>query len=263
MQALHLSICVVLYESVEVTKRFHQELIASLAGLDAYEILYFDNSQTDELQSWFAIKTSANVGYERDNRNLGFSYGNNCLILRARYERVLLLNPDIFGLSPNFWERLAKVQTQGTARFARLLNTDGSFQDCVGEPATLGRLFRARLNYAALTEPTEVGVGIFAFVLLDKQVIAQVGLLDCGYPLYSEDVDWCYRAKKAGMRILYDPRLELTHIGGASAQGRWNRAESLRKKYLAERIFIDKHFRGLAWAGMRALNQLKLVVKAR
>jgi GT2 family glycosyltransferase len=244
MQALRLSICVVLYESVETTKRFHQELIASLAGLSAYEILYFDNSQTDELQSWFAGRTNDTVSYERDRRNLGFAYGHNCL-------------------TPDFWERVVTTTTEGTARFARLLNADGSFQDCVGEPATLGRHFRARLNYAALTEPTEVGVGIFAFVLFDKQVIARVGLMDCGYPLYSEDVDWCYRAQKAGVRILYDPRIELTHIGGASSQGRWNRAETMRKKYLAEQIFIDKHFRGAAWACMRALNQLKLMVKVR
>jgi GT2 family glycosyltransferase len=263
MQALRLSICVVLYESVETTKRFHQELIASLTELTAYEILYFDNSQSDELQSWFASLTNDNVSYERDRRNLGFSYGNNCLILQAQYERILLLNPDVFGMTQNFWERVVTTKTEGTARFARLLNADGSFQDCVGEPATLGRLFRARLNYAALTEPTEVGVGIFAFVLLDKQVIAKVGLMDCGYPLYSEDMDWCYRAKKVGVRILYDPRIELTHIGGASSQSRWNRVESMRRKYLAERIFIDKHFRGAAWVCMRSLNQLKLIFKAR
>lgn len=258
-----LSICVVLYESVEVTKQFHEALVTSLAGMDGHEVLYYDNSRTSELEAWFAGRTHAAVRYQRDARNLGFSYGNNRLILQARHERILLLNPDVFGLTQAIWARLAALETAGTARFARLLNADGSFQDCVGEPATLGRPFRKRPDYAGLTQPTEVGMGIFAFVLIDKSTVARVGLLDCDYPLYAEDMDWCYRARKAGVRVLYDPQLELTHIGGASSRDRWKRVEAQRKKYLGERIFIDKHFHGLTWAAMRTLNQLKLLLRAR
>ena len=260
---LDLSICVVLYESVEVTQRFHEELMASLEGFENYEVLYYDNSSSDALETWFASRLQPGIQYWRDARNLGFSYGNNQLILRARHSRILLLNPDVFGLDRAAWSAIASKATDGQARFARLLNEDGSFQDCVGEVSSLGRAFRRRPDYASINQPTDVGMGIMAFMLTEKSVFAKVGLLDCSYPLYAEDMDWCYRASQAGMRVLYDPGIELTHLGGASAKQRWEKGAALRRKYVAERIFIDKHMHGLNWAAMRMLNALKIVLRGR
>lgn len=263
MAALDLSICVVLYESMATTQRFHLALCESLKACSKVEVLYYDNSVGNELQEWFKGRTGESVSYTRDSRNLGFSYGNNQLILRARYGRILLLNPDVFGMTRSFWEHLSSLDTRATVRFARLLNEDGSFQDCVGEPVGIGRAFSGRPDYESFTHPTEVGMGIMAFMLADKATFASVGLLDCDYPLYAEDMDWCFRAKRRGLTLLYDPGLVLTHIGGASAKARWKRVESLRKKFRAERLFVDKHFRGLEWAFMRALNAVKILVKAR
>lgn len=262
MPALKISICVVLFESVELTQRFHQELLDSLSGHDDFEVLYFDNSLTDRLETWFSARQSAQVRYWRDPRNLGFSFGNNQLILRARHENVLLLNPDVFGLNSEKWSRIADLALNGEARFARLLNADGSFQDCVGETASLLRPLKNQPAYAHLRQATEVGMGIMAFMLTTKTVFSWVGLLDCAYPLYAEDMDWCQRARQAGVKVIFDPTIELTHIGGASAGDRWNLRESRRRKYRAEKIFIDKHFRGLGWLAMRALNLTKMALKA-
>ena len=263
MQALNLSICVGLYESVEITQRFHEALMASLKSFENYEVLYYDNSPSDALEKWLASRLMSNVRYTRDPRNLGFSYGNNQLILRAQHERILLLNPDVFGLDQTVWSAIAAKPTDGQARFARLLNEDGTFQDCVGEPSSLARAFRRRPDYASIDQPTEVGMGIMAFMLTERSVFARVGLLDCSYPLYAEDMDWCFRASQAGMRVVYDPSIELTHLGGASANQRWARAASVRRKYLAERIFIDRHMHGLNWMAMRMLNVLKIAIKGR
>ena len=263
MQSLDLSICVVLYESVEITQRFHQELMESLRDFQDYEVLYYDNSPGNTLAQWFSTQEQPGVHYQHDPRNLGFSFGNNQLILRGRHERILLLNPDVFGLNAGVWGAIASKPTGGQARFARLLNADGSFQDCVGEVSSLARVFKTRPDYAAIRQATEVGMGIMAFMLTEKSVFAKVGLLDCSYPLYAEDMDWCFRAAQAGMRVVYDPTIELTHLGGASAQERWARGAGLRRKYAAERIFIDKHMHGLNWAAMRALNALKVAIKAR
>jgi GT2 family glycosyltransferase len=263
MQALGLSICVVLYESVETTRRFHAALLASLAQCSEFELLYYDNSPGTALADDFKSDNTSALHYWHDPRNLGFAYANNQLILRSRHDRVLLLNPDVFGFDSAFWTRLAAMPVEGDARFVRLLNADGSFQDCVGEPARLSRVWQRRPAYAAMTTPTVVGTGIMAFMLTDKSVFARVGLLDASYPLYAEDMDWCHRANLAGFKIVFDPRFVLTHLGGASAADRWSRAASLKRKYLAERVFIDKHFRGLHWAAMRALNRLKILLRAR
>lgn len=255
---LALSICVVVYESVEISKRFHLALMASLEDFEGYEVLYYDNSPSNTLEEWFAARLSPGVSYRHDPRNLGFSYGNNELILRARHERILLLNPDVFGLDKAVWLAIDSRPTKGQARFIRLLNEDGSFQDCVGEPSSLARALRRRPDYASLRQPAEVGMGIMAFMLTERSVFARVGLLDCSYPLFAEDMDWCFRAAQAGVRLVYDPTIELTHLGGASTRERWQRAESLRRKYNAERIFIDKHTRGFNWLLMRLLNVIKI-----
>jgi len=260
MARLDLSICVVLYESADLARRFHSELTASLAGSSGYEILYYDNSTTSALVEWGSGIEGTDVGYRHDPRNLGFSYANNQLILRARFERILLLNPDVFGFTPELWAGLAHRSPVNEAIFARLLNADCSFQDCVGEPSSLKRAMSRRIDYSRLSAPTAVGMGIMAFMLTEKEVFAKVGLLDCDYPLYAEDMDWCYRAGHAGVRVIFDPTLVLTHIGGASAAQRWARSRALRRKYEAERIFIDKHFRAANWLVMRALNRIKILL---
>lgn len=261
MDSLNLSICVVLYESIDITKRFHMELMASLANYADVEVLYYDNSSGDELAKWFTDRVCERVHYRRDPRNLGFSFANNQLILSARHDRLLLLNPDVFGFTSEFWAEVATLDTTRAARFARLLNEDGSFQDCVGEPAGFRRALCRRRRYETITAPTEIGMGIMAFMLTDKAVFAEVGLLDCDYALYAEDMDWCYRARRHSIALVYDPMLVLTHIGGASARNRWAARQTLRRKYLAERQFIDKHYRSIHWLGMRSLNALKRLLR--
>lgn len=49
MNTLKLSICVVTYESLDMVKKFHTELTRSLEGYSEWEVLYFDNSKSDEV----------------------------------------------------------------------------------------------------------------------------------------------------------------------------------------------------------------------
>lgn len=257
--SLNLTICVVLYRSAEVSRRFARELVSSLEDFNDWEVVFYDNSPTNELADLAAFGS-----YRHDPENQGFSFANNQAILAAQYDNIALINPDVFGFAPFFWERLAhEALGRPEVRFVKLLNEDGSHQDCVGEVSSLGRAWRPRRNYAGMTTEQSVGMGIMAFMLTTNEVLARVGLLDCEYPLYAEDMDWCFRASKAGILIRYDPTLVLTHIGGTSAKDRWSHRQSMQKKYAAERIFIDKHYRGLHWMTLRVLNRIKLLLRAR
>jgi hypothetical protein len=55
-----------------------------------------------------------------------------------------------------------------------------------------------------------------AAMCLRAEALAQVGLLDEEYFMYCEDVDWCYRARRAGWKIYYLPRAVVTHVVGRS-----------------------------------------------
>jgi GT2 family glycosyltransferase len=256
MPDLNLSICTVLYKSEDLTRQFHRELMASLAEHTSVEVLYHDNSPTDALHTMLDQHPGP-ASYTADSRNLGFSYGNNVLIRKAKFDRILLLNPDVLGFTPAFWPALL-VRPSKAVYFARLLNADGSFQDCVGDTVSLWRAARPTKNFSDVRRLTPVGMGIMAFMLASQSVFRQVGMLDEAYPLYGEDMDWCFRARKLGVDLLYDPSLELTHVGGASAADRWSRVSAMDKKYAAERIFIGKHFRGLHRSAMLMLNRLKV-----
>ena len=257
--SLDLTICVVLYRSTDVSRRFAREIAASLEGFTDWELIFYDNSPTSELADLAAYGT-----YRHDARNLGFSFANNQAILSGRYANIALINPDVFGFTHDFWDRLAVAAIgQPDVRFIKLLNEDGSHQDCVGEISSLSRALRSQPDYSVITAVQPIGMGIMAFMLTTRDIFARVGLLDCEYPLYAEDMDWCARAHRHGIPVVYDPRFSLTHLGGASAGDRWAVKQSQKRKYLAERIFIDKHFHGVRWLAMRAANKVKVLVRTR
>ena len=89
MSRLDLSICVVLYRSNEVTRRFHRELLVSLAGHDGWQLSYYDNSPDNDLRSLLnGQERDPRLTYTHDSRNLGFSYANNQLILPKEHWRL-------------------------------------------------------------------------------------------------------------------------------------------------------------------------------
>ncbi|CAH3566339.1 hypothetical protein AI2717V1_2967, partial [Klebsiella pneumoniae] len=259
VNTLKLSICVVTYESLDMVKKFHTELIKSLDGYSEWEVLYFDNSKSDEVIDYITSVKSDNVLIDFDKRNMGFSYGNNRLIINCKYDNVLLLNPDVFDITNSFWGELTLNYNKQDVLFIKLLNEDGTFQDCIGKYASFSRAFGAKVDYEAINQATPIEMGIMAFMLTSKKVLAHVGLLDCDYPLYAEDMDWCYRAKRLGYSIIYNPSLVLTHTGGGSSRTRWRNNKTQLKKYYAEEIFIKKHYKGLHRTAMLALNFVKKI----
>ena len=55
-------------------------------------------------------------------------------------------------------------------------------------------------------------------LMLRREVYEQIGGLDEGYVMYSEEVDWCKRAKNAGWRVVYLGNASIIHHGGKSSE---------------------------------------------
>lgn len=64
----------------------------------------------------------------------------------------------------------------------------------------------------------EVDCVMGAFMLVRAEAIDEVGMLDPRFFMYGEDLDWCYRIKRAGWRVLYNPRVVVTHVKKAAAR---------------------------------------------
>jgi len=115
----------------------------------------------------------------------------------------------------------------------KLLNPNGSLQfSCRRFPNPVAALFRNTIlgklfpnnrftREYLMTEwshdsPREVDWVSGAAMFVTHEAMQRVGLLDASYVMFCEDVDWCYRVHKAGLKVVYLPQAEITHAIGRS-----------------------------------------------
>ena len=86
------------------------------------------------------------------------------------------------------------------------------------------RFARYNLTYHDPDTPIEMDSGMGACLMVRLAAIDEAGLMDTGYFMYGEDLDWCYRIKACGWRVRYEPSVRITHYKGASSSQRSLRA---------------------------------------
>ena len=102
---------------------------------------------------------------------------------------------------------------------------------------------RERMTWWDGQDVRAVDVVAGCFILVRREAIEQVGVLDESYFMYGEESDWCYRFRKAGWKVLFTPSAQIVHLGGASsAQVKGPMCLQLRASIL---LFLRKH-RGMA-----------------
>ena len=82
------------------------------------------------------------------------------------------------------------------------------------------RFGQYNLTYLDENSEAEIDAPCGAFMLVRRETVNQVGLLDERYFMYGEDLDWAYRMKKAGWRIMYAPITTVTHVKRAASSQR-------------------------------------------
>ena len=232
--------------------------IYSRAPKASFEILVVDNESSDGSQEMIREKFPQIRLIENKN-NLGFARANNQAIKRSSGKYELLLNPDTLVLENaleimmDFMEKNPRVGMCG----CRLLSEDGSVQPSCGRFPGLFTVFlhMTKLNYfypgnrfsrrfmgAGLEEgeAREVDWVTGACLLVRRQAVEEIGLLDERFFMYCEDLDWCRRMKNAGWKICYLPRAKVIHYCSQSYE-----KGSLRiflEGYKSWFIYLRKHF---------------------
>ena len=162
--------------------------------------------------------------------NRGFAAACNVGIRLTRAPFVALLNPDVILHDDALGALVDLLEREPGAACAapRLLRPNASDQPYAygWEPTPRYLLQRGVRRLVSKDDPTiatrqasPLAVDWVAGTCLVARAsaFAEVGLLDERYFLYWEDVDWCLRAARAGWRIVWEPRVAITHLGGASA----------------------------------------------
>lgn len=223
-----------------------------------------------------------------NERNTGFAAGNNLAlhdILQqpapepASSAYIMLLNndtvvePDALDLLIDYAEAHPDVGVVGP----KVLLLDGSLdlacRRSFPTPAVsfyrmlgLSRLFPrsprfARYNMTFLDPDVETDVDavVGAAMVLRADVVREVGLLDETFFMYGEDLDWCYRIKAYGWRIVYYPRAVIHHHKRAASTRR--AIPSIRAFYAAMRIFHRKHYAQRTIAPLNWLIETGITLK--
>jgi GT2 family glycosyltransferase len=233
---LDLSVIIVSYNVRDLLLACLASIEAALATSPlATEILVIDNASSDGSPD--AVRRRfPYVVVEETGRNLGFGAANNRGIRRARGRVVALLNPDttvvgdLFGTLARFLQDHPDVGVVGP----RTLRPDGTTQSTRRRfPTLLTGFLESTLvqdywrDNAVLRryyvqdhgddELQDVDWLVGACLLVRRDVFQQAGLFDERFFMYSEEVEWCHRARKAGWRVVYVPDASIVHHEGRSS----------------------------------------------
>ena len=213
------------------------------------------------------------VKFIQNEINLGFARANNQALSLAKGRYLLLLNPDT-QVKKGALERLISfmdAHPEAGGAGAQLLNSDGSRQNSIANfPSLATELLNKSLlrwlfpkaypgkerNYL---EPIEVDSVIGACMVVKRDAIEPVGLLDEGYFLFLEETDWCYRMKRTGWKIYHVPQAEIYHFQGKGVEMEKKKA---RVEYYRSLYRFFKKNRGRwQWVILLIGSVIKLVVE--
>ena len=213
--------------------RDHLERCLSELG-KAHEVIVVDTGSTDGTQDLVAdrfpharlLELAANPGY---------GAALNAGIELAAGRHLVVMNDDTWPL-PHAVERLVEFADGEPAAGVvgpRLLNPDRTLQPSVRGFPTLWRLATEYLFLRWLAPRSralnafygsgfdhssrrEADFVVGAVMLLRRQLLDEIGGFDASFFMFNEEVDLCYRARKAGWSVVFWPGAEFVHVGGAS-----------------------------------------------
>lgn len=221
------------------------------------EVSVIDNASIDG-SAEMVRKDFPQVSLIENSENRGFAAANNQGIAIAKGRYVLLLNPDTIILDNAIEKTLsfADADPESAVVGCRALNPDRTLQPtCFMFPSILNMLLsstylyklfpksrffgRERMTWWDRNDIREVDVVTGCFMLVRREAIEQIGLLDERFFIYGEETDWCYRFKQAGCKVMFTPCAEIIHLGGQSTQKKATAMiVQLRKSILQ---FMKKH----------------------
>jgi GT2 family glycosyltransferase len=256
------------------------ESILGVTKMSPFEIIVVDNDSKDGspemLREHFPqvrlIANRENPGFSRAN-NQGIRASSGCFVLLLNTDTIVQENA--LETMIGFLEENPHVGVVG----AKLLNEDMTIQagskafptpltTFFGKQSLMTRWFPNNLLtrryliclFEDHSRPFEVDSVSGAAFMIRRETIEDVGLLDKGYFMYWEDVDWCYRIKKRSWKIYYHPHAPIIHLEGRSSN---QRAPGLIIAYHKGvfRLFRKHYFKSY-WSPWNLVTLVVLVVRA-
>lgn len=239
----HLLIVILNYRTPGLTVDCLRSLVEEVRSLPGTQVVVTDNNSEDGSAEQIASAIAANhwsdwATFMPLERNGGFAFGNNAAIRPALQSPnppsyVLLLNPDTVirpgavRVLVDFMDKHPQIGIAGS----RLEDPDGTPQQSAFRFHTLFSELDSGFRLGVLTKllsswviappvsdvpcPTDWVAG--ASMIVRREVFEAAGLMDEGYFMYYEEMDFCLNAKRAGWNCWYIPQSRVVHFVGQSS----------------------------------------------
>lgn len=255
---MDISVIIVSYNTCKITLDTIKSVYKSTGDV-TFEVIVVDNaSQDDSVEKIKALFPQVRLVINQTNA--GFSKANNQGIILSNGKYILLLNSDTIlekeslVIMKEFMETNCHLGAAG----CKVVLPDGTLDKACrrGFPTPsasfyyafgISKLFPSsprfnqyQLSYLDPDKDYPVDCLVGAFMMVRRETIDQVGMLDEDFFMYGEDIDWCYRIKEAGWGIHYYPYTQITHYKGASS--RRKPFKIIYEFHRAMYLFHKKHY---------------------
>ncbi|MEP7287437.1 MAG: glycosyltransferase family 2 protein [Chloroflexota bacterium] len=199
------------------------------------EVIVVDSASSDATPAMLRVRYPQ-VKVLPQTDNIGFTRGNNLGLAVAQGRYLLLLNPDTEIVGDALAQMVSYLDQHTEVGIVgpHTLNTDGSTQSTRRRfPGLLTAIFestwlqpyaprsvldRFYVRDVADSATADVDWVQGSALMARREVYAQIGALDEQYMMFSEEMDWCKRARTAGWRVVYLGVATIVHHGGKSTE---------------------------------------------
>jgi GT2 family glycosyltransferase len=233
LDVLDLSVVIVNWNTRQVIDECLASVYAHLDDLRA-EVIVIDNASTDDSvthirQHYPHVRLICNA------KNNGFAGANNQGMAVARGRYICLLNPDTVVLDDVFHRTIELADAHSTIGVVgcQVWESRRAIQrTCFRYPSPLNTLMwvsgfsawfpthdlfgRAAYGRWTRQDMRDVNVVSGMYMLVKREAIDQVGLMDPDYFVFAEEADWCHRFTAAGWRCVFAPVGRILHVDGGS-----------------------------------------------
>ncbi len=275
---MDISIIIVNYKVKYFLKQALLSVDKALKGIEG-EVFVVDN-HSDDGSCAMVKKQFPSVILMANKENVGFAKANNQAMRVAKGKYILLLNPDTvleedtLRRCIDFMEKTPDCGGLGV----KMIDGSGQFlpESKRGFPSPAASFYKLSgissffpkskffnsyyLGHLSENENQEVDVLAGAFMMMRKDVLDKVGLLDESYFMYGEDIDLSYRIQKGGYKNYYLAETRIIHYKGESTKR--NSLKYVRIFYKAMIIFAKKHFAGRKASVFIFLLNIAIYLKA-
>jgi hypothetical protein len=219
-----LSVCIVTWNSYAVTAAALDSIRTHTQGI-SYEVFVIDNGTTKDATVTELPQKYPWVHFTANGENRGFTKANNQALRASLGRYAVLLNNDTIqthnalGLAVQYMDAHPQVGALGILHQNN--DAERSFQPSFFRFPNPVADILGLCGLRPQTKPPQiieqsVDWVCGSFLLMRRELLNQIGLLDERYFIYDEDIDWCLQARRAGWEIRFWPGATMIHLGAAA-----------------------------------------------